>query len=48
MEALADLVASLPAGVVATDPATVENYRFDWSKDTGAGKKVSVVGSYEV
>ncbi|HEY0644888.1 MAG TPA: FAD-binding oxidoreductase, partial [Nocardioides sp.] len=43
MEALAELVDSLPAGVVATDPATVENYRFDWSKDTGAGTPVAVV-----
>ena len=43
MEALAALVESLPAGVVATDPATVENYRFDWSKDTGAGTPVAVV-----
>ena len=43
MEALAELVESLPAGVVATDPATVDNYRFDWSKDTGAGTPVAVV-----
>jgi glycolate oxidase len=43
MEALAELVESLPAGVVATDPNTVDNYRFDWSKDTGAGTPVAVV-----
>ena len=43
MEALAELVESLPAGVVATDPATMQNYRFDWSKDTGAGTPVAVV-----
>ncbi|SED42295.1 glycolate oxidase [Nocardioides exalbidus] len=43
MEALAELVESLPAGVVATDPATVATYRFDWSKDTGAGTPVAVV-----
>jgi len=29
MDALAELVDSLPAAVVATDPATVEGYRFD-------------------
>lgn len=43
MEALSELVESLPAGVVATDPATVENYRHDWSMDTAAGTPVAVV-----
>jgi glycolate oxidase len=43
MEALAELVESLPAGVVATDPATTEGYRHDWSRDTGAGTPVAVV-----
>ncbi|WP_367650607.1 FAD-binding oxidoreductase [Nocardioides sp. zg-1308] len=43
MEALADLVASLPAGVVVTDPATVAGYRFDWARDTAAGTPVAVV-----
>ena len=43
MEALAELVESLPPGVVATDPATVEGYRHDWSRDTGAGTPVAVV-----
>ena len=43
MEALADLVDSLPTGVVATDPVTLENYRFDWSRDTGAGTPIAVV-----
>ncbi|WP_414690837.1 FAD-binding oxidoreductase [Nocardioides sp.] len=43
MEALAELVASLPDGVVATDSATTGNYRFDWSRDTGAGTPVAVV-----
>ncbi len=35
----------VPAGadVVATDPATLEKYRFDWSRDTGAGTAVAVV-----
>ncbi|HEY0952305.1 MAG TPA: FAD-linked oxidase C-terminal domain-containing protein, partial [Nocardioides sp.] len=43
VEALAELVASLPDGVVATDSATTGNYRFDWSRDTGAGTPVAVV-----
>ncbi|MBD3913261.1 FAD-binding oxidoreductase [Nocardioides hwasunensis] len=43
MEILAELVESLPHGVVATDPATVDNYRFDWSRDAGAGTPVAVV-----
>ena len=43
MEALAALVESLPTGVVATDPATLENYRFDWSREPGAGTPVAVV-----
>ena len=34
---------ALPAGVVVTDPDTVEKYRFDWSKDAGAGTPVAVV-----
>ena len=47
MDALAELVGSLPDGVVATDPAIVENYRFDWSKDTGAGTPVAVVRAHD-
>ncbi len=43
MDALAELVESLPAGVVATDPATVDTYRHDWSRDVGAGTPVAVV-----
>src|SRR6476620_11061470 len=43
MDSLAELVDALPAGVVATDPATLENYRYDWSRDTGAGTPVAVV-----
>ena len=43
MDALAELVESLPDGVVATDPATLENYRFAWSRDAGAGTPVAVV-----
>ncbi|MFT4163880.1 MAG: FAD-linked oxidase C-terminal domain-containing protein [Microlunatus sp.] len=37
------LVATLPAGVVITDPATIENYRWDWSRDPGAGTPLAVV-----
>ena len=43
MDSLAELVDALPPGVVATDPATLENYRYDWSRDTGAGTPVAVV-----
>ena len=43
MDVLAELVESLPPGVVATDPATLDNYRHDWSRDTGAGTPVAVV-----
>jgi glycolate oxidase len=43
MEALTELVESLPSGVVVTDPATLENYRYDWSRDTGAGTPIAVV-----
>ena len=43
VDALAALVECLPAGVVATDPATLENYRFDWSREPGAGTPVAVV-----
>ncbi len=43
MDALAELVDSLPDGVVATDPATTAGYRFDWSRDIGAGTPVAVV-----
>ena len=42
MDVLAELVESLPAGVVATDPATVEGYRWDWARDPGAGTPVAV------
>ncbi|MCY7397128.1 MAG: FAD-binding protein [Nocardioides sp.] len=42
-EILAELVDALPPGVVATEPATLENYRFDWSKDDGAGTPVAAV-----
>jgi glycolate oxidase len=37
------LIEQLPAGVVVTDPATCENYRYDWSRDPGAGRPLAVV-----
>ena len=40
---LDSLLATLPAGVVVTDPATVENYRFDWCRDPTAGTPLAVV-----
>ena len=43
MDALAELTGALPDGVVVTDPDGMEKYRFDWSKDVGAGKPVAVV-----
>ncbi len=41
--ALEELLAALPAGVVATHPDTVEPYRWDWSHDVSAGTPVAVV-----
>ena len=41
--ALRQLISSLPAGVVVDEPATLENYRFDWSRDEGAGTPLAVV-----
>src|SRR3954447_6370999 len=42
-EALAELVAALPEGVVATAPDAVEKYRRDWSRDPSAGRPRAVV-----
>jgi glycolate oxidase len=42
-DALQELVDDLPAGVVVTEPDAVEKYRFDWSRDTGAGTPAAVV-----
>ncbi len=41
--ALAELVEALPDGVVVTDPAAVEKYRHDWSRDAAAGTPAAVV-----
>jgi glycolate oxidase len=40
---LAELLGALPEGVVVTDPAATEKYRFDWSRDLAAGTPVAVV-----
>ena len=46
--ALRQLISSLPAGVVVDEPATLENYRFDWSRDQGAGTPLAVVRPTDV
>ena len=43
MNAVDELVAALPEGVVLTDPDGMEKYRFDWSRDQNAGKPLAVV-----
>ncbi|HYP45297.1 MAG TPA: FAD-linked oxidase C-terminal domain-containing protein [Propionibacteriaceae bacterium] len=40
---LDSLKAGLPPGVVVTEPATVDNYRYDWSRDAQAGTPLAVV-----
>jgi glycolate oxidase len=42
-ESLAELAKALPDGVVVTDPAAVEKYRHDWSRDAAAGTPIAVV-----
>ena len=37
------LTTSLPDGVVVTEAATLDNYRYDWSRDPGAGTPIAVV-----
>ncbi len=39
---IAQLVDALP-GAVTTDPAVLENYRYDWSRAPGAGTPIAVV-----
>src|SRR4029078_2696962 len=41
-EALEELRAALPGDVVVTDPAAVEKYRHDWSRDPSAGTPLAV------
>ena len=40
---LDELAAALPDGTVTTEPVTLENYRFDWSRVSGAGVPLAVV-----
>jgi glycolate oxidase len=42
-EALAELVAALPEGVVVTDATAIEKYREDFARDGSAGTPVAVV-----
>ena len=42
-EALEELRAALPGDVVVSEPAAVEKYRHDWSRDPSAGTPVAVV-----
>jgi glycolate oxidase len=42
-EALAELIAELPDGIVVTDPAITEGYRQDRAVDPAAGKPLAVV-----
>lgn len=37
------LAADLPADAIVTDPALVENYRYDWARDPNAGIPLAVV-----
>lgn len=43
MDALADLIAELPDGMVVTDPTVTEGYRQDRALDPAAGKPLAVV-----
>jgi glycolate oxidase len=43
MDALEELRAALPGDVVVTEPAAIEKYRHDWSRDPSAGTPVAVV-----
>ncbi len=43
MDLLDELRAALPGDVVVTDPAAVEKYRHDWSRDPSAGTPLAVV-----
>ena len=40
---LDELIAELPDDVVVTEPATIENYRFDWARDSQTGTPIAVV-----
>jgi glycolate oxidase len=40
---LDELIAGLPTDAVITDPAVMDNYRFDWARDPNAGIPLAVV-----
>ncbi len=40
---LDELLAALPDGVVLTEPAAMEGYRYDWARDPRAGTPIAVV-----
>jgi glycolate oxidase len=40
---LRELAEHLPDDAILTDPALVENYRYDWARDPGAGRPLAVV-----
>jgi glycolate oxidase len=37
------LAADLPADALVTDPVLMQNYRYDWARDPGAGQPLAVV-----
>ena len=43
MNAIDELLARLPAGVVLRDAAAMEKYRFDWTHEVSAGNPLAVV-----
>ncbi|HEX2904465.1 MAG TPA: FAD-linked oxidase C-terminal domain-containing protein [Jatrophihabitans sp.] len=40
---LDELAACLPAEAIVTDPVLMDNYRWDWARDPGAGQPLAVV-----
>jgi len=40
---LDELAAALPADALVTDPVLMDNYRYDWARDPGAGVPLAVV-----
>ena len=40
---LDSLAAVLPPDTLVTDPVLIQNYRYDWARDPGAGTPLTVV-----
>lgn len=40
---LDSLAAELPPDALVTDPVLIQNYRYDWARDPGAGTPLTVV-----